>query len=167
MSHNGYGGLEQTKRRPGPVVQQPRPHGMKAPSPAEMNPSRMHKWRRYSQSPQKNNQSNWASAQPGMQAIFLGLGPKSCGTGVFIPQTQCTNRPFNKRPAFSPVLLPARVVQALKLNVHELGKHTNNPQSTEQSKNIAKKDDKKQEKDKKENGIYISPDIFLPEEWTY
>ncbi|GER24818.1 protein phosphatase 2A regulatory B subunit family protein [Striga asiatica] len=166
MSQNGYGGLEQTKRRPGPVVQQPRPHGMKAPSPAEMNPSRMHQWK-YSQRLQRKNQTNWAFAEPGMQAIFLGLGPKSCGTGVFIPQTQVTNRPFNKRPAFSPVLLPARVVQTLKLNVHELGKHTK-PQLADQCKNIAKKDDKKQEKDKKkENGIYISPDIFLPEEWTY
>ncbi|GER26536.1 envelope glycoprotein H, partial [Striga asiatica] len=117
-------------------VQQPRPHGMKIPPPpaAQMNSSsRMSRgrWKNRQRSQRKDqsqtiwastelkrNQNSWASPEPRMHAIFLGSGPKSSGTGVFIPQTHVAIRQFNKRPAFSPVLLPARVVQALNLNVH-------------------------------------------------
>ncbi|CAA0832096.1 Unknown protein [Striga hermonthica] len=165
-------------------VQQTRPHGMKIPPPpAQVNSSsRMSqgKWKN-SPRPQRRNQSqtswastehmrnqnNWASPEPRMQAIFLGSGPKSSGTGVFIPQTHVVVRQFNKRPAFSPVLLPTRVVRVLNLNVHHENGQSIKPQSG-QGKNAAKKDEQKLEKNKKkENGIYISPDIFLPEEWTY
>ncbi|KAH6772758.1 hypothetical protein C2S51_011162 [Perilla frutescens var. frutescens] len=74
------------------------------------------------------NQSNWAKSGPGMQAIFLGPNKNSCGTGVFIPRGQGINLQFTNKPAFSPVLLPSRVIQALNLNVHELGQHIK-PQS--------------------------------------
>ncbi|OMP05026.1 SecY/SEC61-alpha family [Corchorus olitorius] len=67
--------------------------------------------------------ANWASGGPGMQAFFLDSGPKSCGTGVFLPQKAGIGNNFQstRRPACSPVLLPSRVVQALNLNVRELG----------------------------------------------
>ncbi|GFP92278.1 hypothetical protein PHJA_001371900 [Phtheirospermum japonicum] len=98
-----------------------------------------------------------------MQAVFLGSGPKSCGTGVFIPQTEGK---FSKKPAFSSVLLPARVVQALNLNVHELDLQIK-PQ-TEQRKNVVKEDGERLgKKEEEDDVIYISPDILLPKEWTY
>ncbi|XWS76417.1 hypothetical protein CRYUN_Cryun01aG0174400 [Craigia yunnanensis] len=62
-----------------------------------------------------------ASGGPGMQAFFIDSGQQSCGTGVFLPRIAGTNFQSSRRPACSPVLLPSRVVQALKLNVHELG----------------------------------------------
>nr|GMD13883.1 uncharacterized protein LOC109191329 [Ipomoea batatas] len=57
----------------------------------------------------------------GMQAIFLDSGRSCSGTGVFLPRQTGTNGHYASiRPA-PPVLLPDRVVQALNLNVHELG----------------------------------------------
>ncbi|KAJ6352434.1 hypothetical protein OIU76_001628 [Salix suchowensis] len=67
--------------------------------------------------------NNWASGGPGMQAVFLDSGKKSSGTGVFLPQRAGTNMQSSKKPACAPVLLPARVVQALNINVHEIGLH--------------------------------------------
>ncbi|XP_039017021.1 uncharacterized protein LOC120147797 [Hibiscus syriacus] len=74
-----------------------------------------------------------ASGGPGMQAFFLDSGKRSSGTGVFLPQRAGTNFYSNRKPdnfiliyiffsqLCSPVLLPCRVVQALNLNVQELG----------------------------------------------
>ncbi|KAL8548356.1 hypothetical protein ACS0TY_007614 [Phlomoides rotata] len=98
-----------------------------------------------------------------MQAVFLGPKKTSFGTGVFIPRGQGTDPQFNTKPDFSPVLLPSRVVQALNLNVHELGQQIK-PQP-EQNKNILKKIDEKLENI--EDDASFSPEILLPEEWTY
>ncbi|XP_027368013.1 uncharacterized protein LOC113873865 [Abrus precatorius] len=114
---------------------------------------------------------------PGMRAIFLGSGHRSCGTGVFLPQRAGTNSQSSKRPACAPVLLPARVVHALNLNVHALGvqispQQVYNPRWREAYNNdsIEKKSDMK-EGSKQCSFISqnqsSSPQIFLPKEWTY
>lgn len=41
---------------------------------------------------------NWASGGPGMQAVFLDSGKKSCGTGVFLPRRAGTILQSNKKP---------------------------------------------------------------------
>uniref|UniRef100_F6HQ62 Uncharacterized protein n=1 Tax=Vitis vinifera TaxID=29760 RepID=F6HQ62_VITVI len=78
---------------------------------------------KYSLKPHQKSRfpTNWASGGPGMQAIFLDSGRRSCGTGVFLPRRAGTNFQPSKKPACSPVLLPSRVVHALNLNVHALG----------------------------------------------
>ncbi|KAF5750892.1 hypothetical protein HS088_TW03G01232 [Tripterygium wilfordii] len=59
-----------------------------------------------------------------MRALFLGsTGTKRecAGTGVFLPRQAGTRPETRKKPACSTVLVPARVVQALKLNLDEMG----------------------------------------------
>ncbi|KAL7112877.1 hypothetical protein ACP275_04G028600 [Erythranthe tilingii] len=173
MAHNGYDGLEhgvlnwlppqhapvgrgynkqQTKEQFGVGV---RRHGIKSPPSAEemMGQSRR----------RARNQSNWASSGPGMQAIFLGSNPKTSGTGVFIPRKDGTE--FTNKPAFSPVLLPSRVVQALNLNVHELGQPIKS--KPEVRKDTVSKTEENIGEDDETDVICVSPDIFLPKEWTY
>lgn len=58
----------------------------------------------------------------GMRAVFLGAPKKECaGTGVFLPRRVNTLPETRKKPACSTVLLPAKVVQALNLNFHDMG----------------------------------------------
>ncbi|KAK4418264.1 hypothetical protein Salat_2239100 [Sesamum alatum] len=151
------------------VEQQPRPQRIKSPSKSpELNSPLM--FQQQSKCSQRvargKNQSNWASGGPGMQAVFLGSGPRSCGTGVFLPRREGTDFQYTNKPVFSPVLLPARVVQTLNLNVHKLGHQIKS--KPDQNKNIVRKNDEKLEKKKKaDDAICLSPDIFLPKEWTY
>ncbi|KAJ1405150.1 hypothetical protein SESBI_26092 [Sesbania bispinosa] len=120
-----------------------------------------------------------ANGGPGMRAIFLGSRHGSCGTGVFLPQRAGTNCQPSKRPACAPVLLPARVVEALNLDVHALGLQISPPQVQKYSprcreaynnNSIEKKND---QKDVSKHCSFISqnqnssPDILLPKEWTY
>ncbi|XP_057800846.1 uncharacterized protein LOC131016223 isoform X2 [Salvia miltiorrhiza] len=138
-------------------------YGIKSQSFLEMNPAVVVQGQTRSGQRAKNH-SNWAKSGPGMQAVFLGPKRKSCGTGVFIPRRHATDLQFTNKPAFSPVLLPSRVIQALNLNVHELGQEIK-PHS-EQTKNVAEKIDEDLEK-QKEDYVSLSPEIFLPKEWTY
>ncbi|KAL6505107.1 hypothetical protein OROGR_024924 [Orobanche gracilis] len=185
MAENSYDGLERgvllqwlddkpTKERFGFRVQQPRPRGVKLPSCVESNSPKMSQVQRHlgcGQRPQRKNQIKSASNGLGMQAMFLGPNSKPCGTGVFIPRTEGTAHEFSKKPAISPVLLPARVIRALNIDVHEFGQQIK--AQTEPHGNIANKNDEKprrknkKKKGKKEDVIYISPDIILPKEWTY
>ncbi|KAF2325154.1 hypothetical protein GH714_024714 [Hevea brasiliensis] len=118
---------------------------------------------------------NWASGGYGMQAIFLDSGQNSCGTGVFLPRRAGTNLQSSKKPACSPVLLPARVIQALNLNTHEIGLQISRRQD---AKNMSKGGDcisikKKNGKDASTQCCVVSPnensspETFLPKEWTY
>ncbi|PKA51986.1 hypothetical protein AXF42_Ash008215 [Apostasia shenzhenica] len=62
----------------------------------------------------------------GMRAVFLnspGTRRKSAGTGVFLPRRACSTNEPTKKPACSTVLVPARVVQALNLNLDDIGVH--------------------------------------------
>jgi hypothetical protein len=59
-----------------------------------------------------------------MRALFLGnpAAKKECaGTGVFLPRRIGTPTEPRKKPACSTVLLPARVVQALNLDLDDVG----------------------------------------------
>ncbi|KAF0920864.1 hypothetical protein E2562_037508 [Oryza meyeriana var. granulata] len=65
-----------------------------------------------------------ASSAAGMRAVFLtppGVKPERTGTGVFIPRQAGAPAEPKKKPNCSTVLLPARVVQALNLNVDDIG----------------------------------------------
>ncbi|KAL7151386.1 hypothetical protein ABFS83_04G027300 [Erythranthe nasuta] len=178
MAHNGYDGLEhgvlnwlppqhapvgrgynkqqqQTKEQFGVGV---RRHGIKSPPSAEEMMFQQGQSRR-----RARNQANWASSGPGMQAIFLGSNPKTSGTGVFIPRKDGAE--FTNKPAFSPVLLPSRVVQALNLNVHELGQPIK--AKPEVRKDTVRKTEENIEEDDETDVICVSPDIYLPKEWTY
>ncbi|XP_062207442.1 uncharacterized protein LOC133909155 [Phragmites australis] len=65
-----------------------------------------------------------AASAAAMRAVFLtppGAKRERTGTGVFIPRQAGAPAEPRKRPACSTVLLPARVVQALNLNVEDLG----------------------------------------------
>ncbi|RWR92081.1 hypothetical protein CKAN_02127400 [Cinnamomum micranthum f. kanehirae] len=58
----------------------------------------------------------------GMRAVFLGGqgSRESCGTGVFLPRRAGNPTETRKKSGCSTVLLPARVVQALNLNLDEM-----------------------------------------------
>ncbi|XP_027353183.1 uncharacterized protein LOC113863707 [Abrus precatorius] len=120
--------------------------------------------------------SKQATGGPGMQAIFLVSGQGSCGTGVFLPQKAGTKS--TTKPACAPVLLPARVVQALNLKVHQLGLQISPPQvpkyspGHEQYSSESTKKKRDQKNTLKQCCVISqsqnsSPEIFLPKEWTY
>ncbi|RVX20686.1 hypothetical protein CK203_002695 [Vitis vinifera] len=149
---------------------------------------------KYSLKPHQKSRfpTNWASGGPGMQAIFLDSGRRSCGTGVFLPRRAGTNFQPSKKPvpknekqvlyiyqwnsqspmisaACSPVLLPSRVVHALNLNVHALGLQVS-PQKDVTNSNNPKAGNPISVGNK--NGKEVSThqnsqEIFLPKEWTY
>ncbi|XP_068638442.1 uncharacterized protein [Aristolochia californica] len=65
-----------------------------------------------------------AATRAGMRAVFLGgsgTRGESCGTGIFLPRGVGNAADLHKKPACSTVLLPTRVVQALSLNLDEMG----------------------------------------------
>ncbi|KAK4281157.1 hypothetical protein QN277_012682 [Acacia crassicarpa] len=114
----------------------------------------------------------------GMQAIFLESGQRSCGTGVFLPQTGGTNfQTRKKKPGCAPVLLPDRVIRALNLNVHTLSLQISRRQDPKYEprcgEDISKPSKKKHDQkngSKQDDGVdqsHIPEKIFLPKEWTY
>ncbi|XP_058782145.1 uncharacterized protein LOC131656438 [Vicia villosa] len=115
----------------------------------------------------------------GMRAIFLESRNGSCGTGVFLPQRADTKFQPRKRPACAPVLLPARVVEALNINVHALGVQISPPQAQKYKPKCreayykSSTEKKNDQKDASKQCSYISKskcssqEIFLPKEWTY
>ncbi|XP_024982337.1 uncharacterized protein LOC112518749 isoform X2 [Cynara cardunculus var. scolymus] len=99
---------------------------------------------------------------PGMQAIFLQSGRRSSGTGVFLPHvTTEKDGEITKKPVFAPILLPARVVQVLNLNVHALSAQKKPRDIYIDTKHDGFKN-KKINKTSNENSK-----IFLPKEWPY
>ncbi|KAJ4725697.1 G patch domain-containing 3 [Melia azedarach] len=69
-------------------------------------------------------QSNQQQTGTGMRAVFLGgSGPKTkpCGTGVFLPKGIGYSSESRKKQGCSTVLIPARVVQALKQHFDKVG----------------------------------------------
>ncbi|CAA6669432.1 unnamed protein product [Spirodela intermedia] len=62
----------------------------------------------------------WSAS--GMRAVFLSprSGRDSSGTGVFLPRMEGNAAELRKKPACSTVLLPARVVRALNLDLNEI-----------------------------------------------
>ncbi|PWA67681.1 hypothetical protein CTI12_AA315660 [Artemisia annua] len=149
--------------------------GRKQPSATQppLLPSPPH-WKGFSKADQKpKHPTNWAAGGPGMQAVFLDSSQRSCGTGVFLPRTAGTVVEKPRKPAFAPVLLPSRVVQALNLNVHGLGLQI---KPREQNNDVKAPEDRIRAKKSRDvsNQICVisqnrnsSPEIFLPKEWTY
>ncbi|KAL8214938.1 hypothetical protein R6Q57_004387 [Mikania cordata] len=153
------------------------PPGRKLPSAAaqpSLLPSPPY-WKKYSKLDQKHKYpNNWAAGGPGMQAVFLDSGQRSGGTGVFLPRTAGSDAQKPRKPAFAPILLPSRVVQALNLNVHELGLQIKPRDYNNSTK--AKECDRIRTKKSRDMSTQIcvvsqnqgsSPEIFLPKEWTY
>ncbi|CAN1275564.1 hypothetical protein LINPERPRIM_LOCUS15749 [Linum perenne] len=73
---------------------------------------------------QAQQQGSGAGSGSGMRAVFLGNpgGKRECaGTGVFLPRRTGAPAEPRKKPGATTVLLPARVVQALELNLNKMG----------------------------------------------
>ncbi|XP_073290718.1 uncharacterized protein [Primulina huaijiensis] len=189
MAQNDYRGLEHgvLKGAPPPKekigigfqAEQARRYGKKTTTPATYDSSyyppltQVHNSRRPIQrAERRRHQPNRAAtagvAGAGMQAIFLGSNQKSTGTGVFLPRRDGIDPKFSKKPAVSPVLLPSRVVHALNLNVRELGQKIK-PQPGEPKNGTVKNTEEKSKNNNEEDDddICLSPEIYLPEEWTY
>ncbi|CAI9107856.1 OLC1v1007327C1 [Oldenlandia corymbosa var. corymbosa] len=122
---------------------------------------------------------------PGMQVVFLDSGkPRSGGTGVFLPRRAGTEFQPSNKPACPPVLLPARVVQALNLNVHKLCSQPQKPRQESVGKKskggggggngnagnllkVKNNDNSNDEPLREVEKQWSSPEAFLPKEWTY
>ncbi|XP_073287503.1 uncharacterized protein [Primulina huaijiensis] len=184
MEQNNYGGPEHgvlqwlppkhagtsygafNHKQLGSGVDEAPPCGMKAPPVIESDSFTDNSKSRRREKRRKGRK--WALGGPGMQAIFLCSGPISSGTGVFLPRG---GGPYHKstknNPAVSPVLLPSHIVQALNLNVHELGQQIINPRLPDETKNCMNKTEENLEKTPNSDNVCLSPEINLPEEWTY
>ncbi|MBA0842429.1 hypothetical protein Goarm_002253 [Gossypium armourianum] len=112
----------------------------------------------------------------GMRAVFLGnpTGKRECaGTGVFLPRRIGAPSEPRKKPACPTVLLPARVVQALNLNLDELGAQPQlNPRlnanftaEIDAALKLGSGWNQKQGNFRQHQGI--NHEVALPQEWTY
>ncbi|XP_022151566.1 uncharacterized protein LOC111019479 [Momordica charantia] len=121
----------------------------------------------------------------GMRAVFLGVpgGKRECaGTGVFLPRQVGAVSESRKKPACSTVLVPARVMQALNLNLDDMYVQRIQPQPPLQSRsppvfNAGKNDvcvrvrseclGSQQKGNLRAAVPVVNHDIRLPQEWTY
>ncbi|GMI69742.1 hypothetical protein like AT3G54000 [Hibiscus trionum] len=116
----------------------------------------------------------------GMRAVFLGnpTAKRECaGTGVFLPRRIGAPSEPRKKPACPTVLLPARVVQALNLNLDEMGAQPQvNPRfnanftaDTDAALKLGSGGNvlgnQKQRNFRQHQGI--NHEVGLPQEWTY
>ncbi|KAF9606423.1 hypothetical protein IFM89_025112 [Coptis chinensis] len=122
-------------------------------------------------------QSSRGPGGTGMQAIFLDSSQKPCGTGFFLPQMIGNNSQMSKKPICSPVLLPARVIHALNLDVHTLASQISprkNPDSNLKRRIRGSKLGIEELESKVTTQSCVasavrrtSPEIYLPKEWSY
>lgn len=112
----------------------------------------------------------------GMRAVFLtgsGARRESAGTGVFLPRRVGTPTVSRKKPACSTVLLPDRVVQALNLNLEELGTQQRYAggfvldHDALVSRNNSALSHQKRNHLHPPSAAVTGQDIRLPPEWTY
>nr|BAJ96328.1 predicted protein [Hordeum vulgare subsp. vulgare] len=121
----------------------------------------------------------------GMRAVFLtppGAKRECTGTGVFIPRQAGAPAEPRKKPSCSTVLLPARVVQALNLNVEDLGARPCYPgtfvldHDALVSRSNAMQASQKREHNANANAdaaaahsppLAVACEVNLPQEWTY
>ncbi|XP_039132619.1 uncharacterized protein LOC120269348 isoform X2 [Dioscorea cayenensis subsp. rotundata] len=138
--------------------------------------------------------STWSSLQqqhqqtpagPGMRAIFLNGSNnrrESTGTGVFLPRRAGNTNEARRKPACSTVLLPARVVQALNLNLDELNANSRFPGGYVVDQDVSLSRGGANAMPVKRNQLHHQPyhhrhppattpsavhDVRLPSEWTY
>uniref|UniRef100_A0A0A9F1T1 Uncharacterized protein n=1 Tax=Arundo donax TaxID=35708 RepID=A0A0A9F1T1_ARUDO len=120
------------------------------------------------QKPQKQ-----AAPAAGMRAMFLtppGAKRECTGTGVFIPRQAGGPAEPKKEPARSTVLLPARVVQALNLNVEDLGARPIYPGGFVLDHGaLVSRSNALQASQKRASQLpgSAAPEVNLPQEWTY
>ncbi|XP_020267812.1 uncharacterized protein LOC109843293 [Asparagus officinalis] len=88
--------------------------------------------------------------------LFDGARRRSNGTGVFLPRR--TPIEPKRQPACSPVLLPAGVVQALNLNVDEMGTLPRLPGYYYVSENAAVMGG---------SNLKRNQEVCLPQDWSY
>ncbi|KAK1270205.1 hypothetical protein QJS04_geneDACA007660 [Acorus gramineus] len=107
----------------------------------------------------------------GMRAVFLaGSGAKreSSGTGVFLPRRAGSPAESRKKSACSTVLLPARVVQALNLNLDDM---VTQPRFHGGFGFVLDHESRNQSLNKRGPSCPQPPptnhEIRLPQEWTY
>lgn len=112
----------------------------------------------------------------GMRAVFLGnpvAKRESTGTGVFLPrQIGTTPTEPRKKPGCSTVLLPAKVVQALNLNLDEIGAQPRfNGSYSSDSDAAFRPRDCNGYSNQRRNFLppqgRNTPELRLPQEWTY
>ncbi|XP_047937630.1 uncharacterized protein LOC125185176 [Salvia hispanica] len=114
----------------------------------------------------------------GMQAIFLG-GPGSrnapSGTGVFLPRVTNNSVHQNKKSGLSTVLIPTRVLEALKLHFARFTDSTTPPSTSAFSCHSSLRDEKMRSEGQGNNHTKyeveppnkIDAMQVLPQEWTY
>lgn len=107
-------------------------------------------------------------AGSGMTAVFLnGARRQSNGTGVFLPRRVGTPNEPKKKPACSTVLLPARVVQALNLNLEDMGVYPRLPGSYVLDNDATTAWSNFKRNQSAVAASTASPELRLPQEWTY
>ncbi|XP_030504451.2 uncharacterized protein LOC115719515 [Cannabis sativa] len=129
------------------------------------------------QKPQQQQQQPLGS---GMRAVFLGgsgSASGSSGTGVFLPGVIGETSQSRKKKGCSPVLIPAKVMQALKVHFDRMdnmsGQNTTDFFSVQQH-DIIINNSKKNGKNSQKKGQYSRTaqamhqnEIGLPQDWTY
>ncbi|XP_021278037.1 serine/threonine-protein kinase pakD [Herrania umbratica] len=129
--------------------------------------------RQQQQQQQQQQQSN-QQAGSDMRAVFLnasGSRNGSCGTGVFLPRgigTPCESR---KKQGCATVLIPARVLQALKLHFEKTGvpSRFNSGFPLEHDASVSGRNSmySQQKRQPRTVPALNHQDVGLPQEWTY
>lgn len=97
--------------------------GARNTRPLGLSPSAWPPLQQAQQQQQQQQQNLHQNNGSGMRAVFLGTpgGKRECaGTGVFLPRRVDNPSDARRKPACSTVLVPARVVQALNLNLEDM-----------------------------------------------
>ncbi|XP_044476462.1 uncharacterized protein LOC123204002 [Mangifera indica] len=117
---------------------------------------------------QQQQQTNQQQPSSGMRAVFLGEpGSKtgSGGTGVFLPKGIGNPSESRKKSGCSTVLIPARVVQALKQHFDKVGL----PSASKFNEKFPLQHDSMHVTGNERNSLHSQQhqDMDLPQEWTY
>lgn len=131
--------------------------------------------------PQQQLQQQNSHGVSGMRAVFLGNpgGKRECaGTGVFLPRQIGTRTESRKKQGCSTVLLPAKVVQALNLNLEGMGAQaqfqprfnasftTDCDTAAARPRNRNTLSRQKQHRNGRPQSV-MNNEVSLPSEWTY
>uniref|UniRef100_A0A6N2MRC7 Uncharacterized protein n=1 Tax=Salix viminalis TaxID=40686 RepID=A0A6N2MRC7_SALVM len=130
--------------------------------------------------PQPQLQQQNSHGVSGMRAVFLGNpgGKRECaGTGVFLPRQIGTRTESRKKQGCSTVLLPAKVVQALNLNLEVWGAQaqfqprfnasfTTDNTAAARPRNRNTLSHQKQHRNGRPQPV-MNNEVSLPSEWTY
>ncbi|TYI11125.1 hypothetical protein ES332_A09G189700v1 [Gossypium tomentosum] len=134
--------------------------------------------------PLQQQQQQQQQPQPlngsGMRAVFLGNpnGKRECaGTGVFLPRRVGSFSEPRKKTACPTILVPARVAQALNLNLDEIGAQPQlqhprfNPSFTSDAAALRLRSGGNFVGNQKPRSLMpqqeMSHEVLLPQEWTY